>query len=81
MGAFKSDEVVITISELFQDKAKYIEAIHSVVELHGTVTNEEERKYVPSYVVNHGVLPGTDLHKLLRSAKVCIHVVRVAENL
>lgn len=40
------------------------------MEIHATVSKEEEHGNIPSYVINHGFLPGDQLHELLRSAKV-----------
>ena len=44
----------------------------SGIEIHGTMYREEgkEAGKIPSYVVNHGILGGEDLHMLLRRSKV-----------
>lgn len=45
-----------------------------MVEIHGTVYIDTEAKNkthtIPSYVNNHGLLNGEDLHTLLRQSKV-----------
>ena len=41
--------------------------------IHGTVYVENKTKKlenIPEYVINHGLLNGEDLHKLLRKSKV-----------
>lgn len=54
-----------------QDNTKYIDAIHDCsVEVHGTVDATDTLINVPSYVINHGVLPGDELQELLRKTKV-----------
>lgn len=54
---------------LFQDKKKYLDIIHSYMEVHGTV-HGTSTVHLPSYVKNHGILSGRDLQFLLRETKV-----------
>lgn len=54
---------------LFQDKKKYLDTIHSYMEVHGTV-HGTSTVHLPSYVKNHGILSGRDLQFLLRETKV-----------
>jgi len=44
----------------------------SGIVVHGTVymDNSEPLHNIPSYVINHGILNGEDLHTLLRRSKV-----------
>ncbi|XP_009859453.2 alpha-1,6-mannosylglycoprotein 6-beta-N-acetylglucosaminyltransferase A-like [Ciona intestinalis] len=50
----------------------YIEAIHKLYSVHGTVDASNELQHVPAFVENHGVLPGIQLHSLLRKTKVFV---------
>lgn len=52
-----------------QDKKKYLDTIHSYMEVHGTV-HGTSTVHLPSYVKNHGILSGRDLQFLLRETKV-----------
>lgn len=54
---------------MFQDKKKYLDTIHSYMEVHGTV-HGTSTVHLPSYVKNHGILSGRDLQFLLRETKV-----------
>lgn len=54
---------------LLQDKKKYLDTIHSYMEVHGTV-HGTSTVHLPSYVKNHGILSGRDLQFLLRETKV-----------
>lgn len=54
---------------LFQDKKKYLDIIHSYMEVHGTV-HGTSTVHLPGYVKNHGILSGRDLQFLLRETKV-----------
>lgn len=52
----------------------YLSVIKRHVEIHATVFLENGRSsVVPDYVINHGIMSGPDLHKLLRESKVCIN--------
>ena len=45
----------------------------SDIVIHGTVyveNNTKKLENVPPYVINHGILDGENLHKLLRRSKV-----------
>lgn len=55
---------------MLQEHRAYIDAMREVVEVHSTVDESTPLEHVPDYVRNHGVLPGPELHKLLRRAKV-----------
>ncbi|VDI52327.1 alpha-1,3(6)-mannosylglycoprotein beta-1,6-N-acetyl-glucosaminyltransferase, partial [Mytilus galloprovincialis] len=61
---------------MWEGKAAYLEVIKSLVEIHGTVYINTEAKNkthtIPSYVNNHGLLNGEDLHTLLRQSKIFI---------
>ncbi|XP_071148602.1 alpha-1,6-mannosylglycoprotein 6-beta-N-acetylglucosaminyltransferase A-like isoform X4 [Mytilus edulis] len=61
---------------MWEGKAAYLEVIKSLVEIHGTVYIDTEAKNkthtIPSYVNNHGLLNGEDLHTLLRQSKIFI---------
>lgn len=52
-----------------KDKKKYLDIIHSYMEVHGTV-HGTSTVHLPSYVKNHGILSGRDLQFLLRETKV-----------
>lgn len=52
-----------------QDRKKYLDNIHSYMEVHGTV-HGTSTVHLPSYVKNHGILSGRDLQFLLRETKV-----------
>lgn len=58
----------------FQGKNKYLDIIKKFASIHGTVFIEKQAdSTIPDYVQNHGILPGPELHKLLRESKVSIH--------
>ena len=49
----------------------YLSVIHRHVEVHGTVFLEKGHSpVIPDYVINHGIMSGPDLHRLLRESKV-----------
>ncbi len=55
----------------FQEKDAYLNVIHQYLEIHGTVfLDGGSLSNVPTYVVNHGILSGPELHRLLRESKV-----------
>ena len=58
----------------FQGNEEYLSVINrSDIVIHGTVYEDNTTKkleHVPKYVINHGILDGKALHKLLRRAKV-----------
>ncbi|CAK8689578.1 unnamed protein product [Clavelina lepadiformis] len=58
--------------EFWQGRSEYLNAIHEVLPIHGTVDEKEGLHHVPPFVENHGVLPGEDLHKLLHAAKIFV---------
>ncbi|KAM7365392.1 hypothetical protein PAMP_016324 [Pampus punctatissimus] len=53
------------------DKKKYLDIIHSYMEVHGTV-HGTSTVHLPSYVKNHGILSGRDLQFLLRETKLFV---------
>ena len=61
-------------SFFFQGNEEYLNIINkSNITIHGTVYKDDKTnklENVPKYVINHGILNGEDLHKLLRRAKV-----------
>ncbi|KAF0046204.1 hypothetical protein F2P81_002733 [Scophthalmus maximus] len=54
-----------------KDKKKYLDVIHSYMEVHGTV-HGTSTVHLPSYVRNHGILSGRDLQFLLRETKLFV---------
>uniref|UniRef100_A0A3Q0SRS4 alpha-1,6-mannosyl-glycoprotein 6-beta-N-acetylglucosaminyltransferase n=1 Tax=Amphilophus citrinellus TaxID=61819 RepID=A0A3Q0SRS4_AMPCI len=57
------------VDNFWKDKKKYLDIIHSYMEVHGTV-HGTSTVHLPSYVKNHGILSGRDLQFLLRETKV-----------
>ncbi|BFZ22058.1 hypothetical protein BsWGS_25097 [Bradybaena similaris] len=59
---------------MWEGKQAYLDVIHSRLGVHGTVYEEPQQKlkHVPDYVINHGILTGVDLHKLLQKARVFV---------
>ncbi|XP_046542925.1 alpha-1,6-mannosylglycoprotein 6-beta-N-acetylglucosaminyltransferase A-like isoform X1 [Haliotis rubra] len=57
---------------MWEKKDSYLNVIKDFLEIHGTVYYDEKQAKLPDYVVNHGLLNGADLHKLLRESKVFI---------
>nr|CAB3263808.1 alpha-1,6-mannosylglycoprotein 6-beta-N-acetylglucosaminyltransferase A-like [Phallusia mammillata] len=61
------------VDKFWKDKFTYIEALHSSsLEIHGTVDASNPPVQIPSFVINHGVLPGDELQALLRKTKVFV---------
>ncbi|KAJ8320974.1 hypothetical protein KUTeg_002561 [Tegillarca granosa] len=56
--------------EFFQNRRPYLELISKFFEIHTTVPYGGP--FIPSFVKNHGLLSGHELHKLLRAAKVFV---------
>lgn len=68
----KNNQQKLNVSPcLFQDKKKYLDVIHSYMEVHGTV-HGTSTVHLPSYVKNHGILSGRDLQFLLRETRVSL---------
>ncbi|XP_056445152.1 alpha-1,6-mannosylglycoprotein 6-beta-N-acetylglucosaminyltransferase A [Gadus chalcogrammus] len=57
------------VDNFWKDKKKYLDLIHSYMEVHGTV-HGTSTVHLPSYVKNHGILSGRDLQFLLRESKL-----------
>ncbi|KAM6934542.1 alpha-1,6-mannosylglycoprotein 6-beta-N-acetylglucosaminyltransferase A-like [Xenentodon cancila] len=53
----------------WKDKDAYLDVIHKYLDIHGTVDNS---RLIPSYVKNHGIVKGTEVHALLRQSKVFV---------
>uniref|UniRef100_A0A672P0D2 alpha-1,6-mannosyl-glycoprotein 6-beta-N-acetylglucosaminyltransferase n=1 Tax=Sinocyclocheilus grahami TaxID=75366 RepID=A0A672P0D2_SINGR len=56
------------VDNFWKDKKKYLDVIHSYMEVHGTV-HGTSTVHLPAYVKNHGILSGRDLQFLLRETK------------
>uniref|UniRef100_A0A3Q3W5T0 alpha-1,6-mannosyl-glycoprotein 6-beta-N-acetylglucosaminyltransferase n=1 Tax=Mola mola TaxID=94237 RepID=A0A3Q3W5T0_MOLML len=56
-------------AEFWQAKTAYLDTIHKYLDLHGTV---DKSVSIPSYVTNHGIVTGTEVHALLRESKVFV---------
>uniref|UniRef100_A0A3P9LBH0 alpha-1,6-mannosyl-glycoprotein 6-beta-N-acetylglucosaminyltransferase n=1 Tax=Oryzias latipes TaxID=8090 RepID=A0A3P9LBH0_ORYLA len=59
------------VDNFWKDKKKYLDIIHSYMEVHGTV-HGTSNVHLPSYVKNHGILSGRDLQFLLRETKLFV---------
>ncbi|XP_076441339.1 alpha-1,6-mannosylglycoprotein 6-beta-N-acetylglucosaminyltransferase A-like [Babylonia areolata] len=57
---------------MWEGKESYLDVIHNYLQIHGTVYSEKGGSTLPPYVVNHGILHGPELHRLLRKAKVFV---------
>ncbi|WAR09940.1 MGT5A-like protein [Mya arenaria] len=59
---------------MWAGKEEYLNTVNkSEIVIHGTVYSDSDSKSplkIPSYVINHGILNGEDLHKLLRQSKI-----------
>ncbi|CAH3176440.1 unnamed protein product [Porites lobata] len=59
-----------------QGRGPYLDTLNKYLEIHATIANEKNiskdaiKKFVPKYVVNHGIMKGADLKKLLRESKL-----------
>lgn len=56
----------------FQGHASFLSLIRNHLEIHGTVSigDDNKRDIVPPFVINHGIMGGEELHRLLRQTKV-----------
>lgn len=54
-------------ADTLQGKEDYLDVVHKYLELHGTV---DKSASIPSYVRNHGIVRGAEVHALLRQSKV-----------
>lgn len=45
------------------------------MDVHGTVDNSV---HIPSYVKNHGIVKGTEVHALLRQSKVSVSCLKLS---
>lgn len=72
----KNQAVVYGKAEyMWQGKESYLEVFHQLMKIHGTVFREKNasvKSVVPSYVENHGILSGPEVHSLLRESKLFI---------
>ncbi|KAL7831347.1 hypothetical protein SRHO_G00308500 [Serrasalmus rhombeus] len=59
------------VDNFWKDKKKYLDIIHSYMEVHGTV-HGTSTVHLPTYVKNHGILSGRDLQFLLRETKLFV---------
>ncbi|TRY91996.1 hypothetical protein DNTS_013797 [Danionella cerebrum] len=59
------------VDNFWKDKKKYLDIIHSYMEVHGTV-HGSSTLHLPAYVKNHGILSGRDLQFLLRETKLFV---------
>ncbi|KAL8623887.1 hypothetical protein ACOMHN_050602 [Nucella lapillus] len=57
---------------MWEGKREYLDVIKSYLEIHATVSDRIKPTNVPPYVINHGLLRGPELHKLLREAKIFV---------
>uniref|UniRef100_H2YVL0 alpha-1,6-mannosyl-glycoprotein 6-beta-N-acetylglucosaminyltransferase n=1 Tax=Ciona savignyi TaxID=51511 RepID=H2YVL0_CIOSA len=74
-ATYKKENISLVYGKLdtfWQGKEEYINAIHEVSPVHATVETSEELNHVPPFVINHGVLPGFELHALLQRTKVFV---------
>lgn len=54
-----------------QGKETYLSVVHKYASIHATVFLEKtEGSIIPSFVTNHGIMSGPDLHRLLGESKV-----------
>ncbi|XP_028993236.1 alpha-1,6-mannosylglycoprotein 6-beta-N-acetylglucosaminyltransferase A-like isoform X2 [Betta splendens] len=53
----------------WEGKRSYLDTIHKHLEIHGTVDDSAQ---IPEYVVNHGIVKGTEVQTLLRQSKVFV---------
>ncbi|XP_053473358.1 alpha-1,6-mannosylglycoprotein 6-beta-N-acetylglucosaminyltransferase A [Ictalurus furcatus] len=59
------------VDNFWKDKKKYLDIIHSYMEVHATV-HGSSTVHLPGYVKNHGILSGRDLQFLLRETKLFV---------
>lgn len=53
----------------WQGKKDYLDVVHKYFDIHGTVDVSAK---LPSYVTNHGIVKGSQVHSLLRQSKVLV---------
>ncbi|KAL6101237.1 uncharacterized protein ACO6RY_08203 [Pungitius sinensis] len=53
----------------WKGKEAYLDVIHKHMEVHGTV---DDSASIPSYVINHGIISGSEVQVLLRQSKVFV---------
>ncbi|KAK3730257.1 hypothetical protein QZH41_019078 [Actinostola sp. cb2023] len=63
------------VPEYLKGKRKYLDVLHKYIELHGTISGSDAviNKYVPEYVINHGIVNGSEWVEILRETK-CVFV-------
>ncbi|XP_071941880.1 alpha-1,6-mannosylglycoprotein 6-beta-N-acetylglucosaminyltransferase A-like [Antedon mediterranea] len=61
-------------ANMWADAHEYIDTIHSKFNIHGTVFRNlsEQKQYLPSYVINHGIVSGQSIQQLLRETKLFV---------
>lgn len=61
-----------------QGRRPYLDVLNKYLEIHGTIAKKKNiskdaiKKFVPDYIINHGIMNGSDLKNLLRKSKVFI---------
>ncbi|XP_068592036.1 alpha-1,6-mannosylglycoprotein 6-beta-N-acetylglucosaminyltransferase A-like [Cebidichthys violaceus] len=53
----------------WEGKGAYLNVIHKHLEIHGTVDHSTS---IPNYVINHGIVKGTEVQVLLKQSKVFV---------
>ncbi|XP_068592783.1 alpha-1,6-mannosylglycoprotein 6-beta-N-acetylglucosaminyltransferase A-like [Cebidichthys violaceus] len=56
-------------AKFWEGKGAYLDVIHKHLEIHGTV---DSNTLIPNYVINHGIVKGTEVQVLLRQSKVFV---------
>ena len=64
-------------NRVLQGKESYLERISKHIEIHATVFVEKQKSILPSFVVNHGILNGAELQRLLLKSKVSFILLKI----
>lgn len=61
-------------ADYLNGRREFVDFLSRYLEIHATITNNTEgfQTFVPDYVINHGIMKGGDLQRLLRRTKVFI---------
>ncbi|XP_033107828.1 alpha-1,6-mannosylglycoprotein 6-beta-N-acetylglucosaminyltransferase A-like [Anneissia japonica] len=61
-------------SNMWADATEYVDIIHSKFTVHATVFRNltEMKRYLPNYVINHGIVSGQAIQQLLRETKLFV---------